>query len=33
MKTMETIQNGITKEAAYLQHIYSDDCILEYYDF
>ena len=30
---MKTIQSGITKEDSYLEHIYSDDCIIEYYDF
>ena len=30
---MKNIQSGITKEASYLAHIYSDDCIIEFYDF
>ena len=30
---MKKNQSGITKEASYLDHLYSDDCIIEYYDF
>ena len=30
---MKKNQREITKEASYLDHLYSDDCIIEYYDF
>ena len=30
---MKNIQSGIKKEDSYLAHIYSDDCIIEYYDY
>ena len=30
---MKNVQSGITKGASYLEHLYSDDCIIEFYDY